>query len=38
LDTNLLRAKPADWLDAQGRVKVQTLYTIIGGRIVHEKD
>jgi hypothetical protein len=37
LDTNLLRAKPADWLDAQGNVKVQTLYTIIGGRIVHEK-
>jgi len=37
LDRNLLRTKPADWLDGQGKVKVKTLYTIIGGRIVHEK-
>jgi hypothetical protein len=34
LDTNLLRTKPADWMDEQGKVKVKTLYTIVGGKIV----
>jgi hypothetical protein len=38
LDTNLLRAQPAEWLDAQGNVKVKTLYTIVGGRIVHARE
>jgi predicted amidohydrolase YtcJ len=38
LDTNLLRAKPADWIDAQGRVKVKTLYTIMDGRIVYARE
>ncbi|MGH7451088.1 MAG: amidohydrolase, partial [bacterium] len=36
LDLNLLRAKPADWLDERGNVKVKTLYTIMGGKIVYE--
>ncbi len=35
LDTNLLRTNPADWLDEQGTVKVKTLYTIIGGKIIY---
>ena len=38
LDLNLLRTQPADWLDERGNVKVKTLYTIIGGRIVYERE
>jgi hypothetical protein len=37
LDTNLLRIQPTDWMDEPGRVKVKTLYTIVGGRIVYER-
>ncbi|HEY9436254.1 MAG TPA: amidohydrolase family protein, partial [Blastocatellia bacterium] len=37
LDTNLLRAKPTDWIDERGDVKVKTLYTIVGGRIVYQR-
>ncbi|MGH9848157.1 MAG: amidohydrolase family protein, partial [Blastocatellia bacterium] len=37
LDTNLLRTKPADWIDARGNVKVRVLYTILGGRIVYQR-
>jgi hypothetical protein len=36
LDTNLLRTRPTDWIDERGAVKVRTLYTIVGGRIVHQ--
>ncbi len=36
LDTNLLRTKPYDWIDERGKVKVKVLYTIVGGRIVHQ--
>jgi predicted amidohydrolase YtcJ len=36
LDTNLLEVQPRDWLDARGQVKVKTLYTIVGGRVVFE--
>ena len=36
-DTNLLRAKPTDWIDERGDVKVKTLYTIVGGRIVYQR-
>lgn len=36
IDTNLLRAKPADWIDERGNVKVKTLYTIVGGKIVYQ--
>jgi predicted amidohydrolase YtcJ len=35
LDTNLLRTKPAEWIDERGNVKVKTLYTIVGGKIVY---
>ncbi len=38
LDLNLLRTKPADWLDEWGNVKVKTLYTIMGGKIVYERE
>ncbi len=37
LDTNLLRAKPADWISERGDVKVKTLYTIVGGKIVYQR-
>jgi hypothetical protein len=37
LDTNLLRAKPADWISERGDVKVKTLYTVVGGRIVYQR-
>src|SRR6266545_1233515 len=37
LDTNLLRAKPTDWIDERGDVTVKTLYTIAGGRIVYRR-
>ncbi len=37
IDTNLLRTKPTDWIDERGNVKVKTLYTIVGGRIVYQK-
>jgi predicted amidohydrolase YtcJ len=37
IDTNLLRTKPADWIDERGNVKVKTLYTIVGGRIVYQR-
>jgi hypothetical protein len=37
LDTNLLRTKPADWISERGDVKVKTLYTIIGGKIVYQR-
>jgi predicted amidohydrolase YtcJ len=37
LDTNLLRTKPHDWIDERGNVKVKTLYTIVGGRIVYQR-
>jgi hypothetical protein len=37
LDTNLLRAKPTDWIDERGDVTVKTLYTIVGGRIVYRR-
>jgi predicted amidohydrolase YtcJ len=37
IDTNLLRAKPSDWIDERGDVKVKTLYTIVGGRIVYQR-
>jgi predicted amidohydrolase YtcJ len=36
LDTNLLRTRPTYWIDERGAVKVRTLYTIVGGRIVHQ--
>ncbi|MGH7495967.1 MAG: amidohydrolase [bacterium] len=35
LDTNLLRVKPADWIDERGNLTVKMLYTIMGGRIVY---
>jgi hypothetical protein len=35
LDTDLLRTKPSDWVDARGDVKVKTRYTIVGGKIVY---
>ena len=31
LDTNFCCAKPTDWIDERGDVKVKTLYTIVGG-------
>jgi predicted amidohydrolase YtcJ len=37
LDQNLLRTKPEEWIDERGDVKVKTLYTILGGRIVYQK-
>ena len=37
LDTNLLRTKALDWIDERGSVKVKTLYTIVGGRIVYKQ-
>jgi hypothetical protein len=37
LDTNLLKTKPADWIDERGEVKVKTLYTVVGGRIVYQR-
>src|SRR5262245_24898104 len=37
IDTNLLRTKPADWIDERGNVKVKTLYTIVGGKIVYQR-
>lgn len=37
LDTNLLRTKPQDWIDERGNVKVKTLYTIVGGRVVYQR-
>jgi predicted amidohydrolase YtcJ len=36
LDKNLLRTKPAEWIDERGNVKVKTLYTIVGGKIVYQ--
>lgn len=35
LDTNLLQTPPQAWLDDRGQVKIKTLYTIVGGRIIH---
>jgi len=37
LDTNLVRTQPANWLDERGAVKVKTLYTIIGGKIIYAR-
>jgi hypothetical protein len=37
LDTNLLRTQPSDWIDARGNVKVKTLYTIVGGKIIYQQ-
>jgi hypothetical protein len=37
MDMNLLRTKPMDWIDERGNVKVKTLYTILGGKIVYQK-
>jgi hypothetical protein len=37
LDTDLLRTKPGDWIDARGSVKVKTFYTIVGGTIVYQQ-
>jgi len=37
IDTNLLRTKPTDWIDERGNVKVKTLYTMVGGRIVYQR-
>jgi len=37
LDTNLLRVKPADWIDVRGEARVKTIYTIVGGRIVYQR-
>ncbi len=37
LDTNLLKTKATDWIDERGNVKVKTLYTIVGGRIVYQR-
>lgn len=37
LDKNLLRTEPHDWIDEQGRVRVNVLYTIVGGQIVYQK-
>ena len=34
---NLLRAKPGVWIDERGDLKVKTLYTIVGGRIVYRR-
>jgi predicted amidohydrolase YtcJ len=36
LDKNLLQTKPYDWIDERGNVKVNVLYTIVGGRIVYD--
>jgi predicted amidohydrolase YtcJ len=38
LDTNLLRTKPSEWLDDRGHVKVKTLYTLVGGKVVYQHD
>lgn len=38
LDTNLLQVPPSEWMDAQGRVKIKTRYTIVDGRIVYRND
>jgi predicted amidohydrolase YtcJ len=37
IDTNLLNSKPTDWIDERGGVKVKTLYTIVGGKIVYRR-
>ncbi len=37
LDRSLLQTKPEDWIDERGEVKVKTLYTIVGGRIVYQR-
>jgi predicted amidohydrolase YtcJ len=37
LDTNLLRTKPSEWLDERGNVKVKTLYTLVGGKVVYQR-
>jgi predicted amidohydrolase YtcJ len=36
IGTNLLNSRPADWIDERGVVKVKTLYTIVGGKIVYQ--
>jgi hypothetical protein len=37
LGANLLRTKPAEWISERGDVRVKTLYTIVGGRIVYQR-
>lgn len=37
LDKNLLDSDPESWIDDRGEVKVRTLFTIVGGRIVYEQ-
>jgi predicted amidohydrolase YtcJ len=37
LDKNLLKTKPHEWIDERGNVKVNVLYTIVGGKVVHQK-
>lgn len=37
LDMNLLETKPYDWIDERGNVKVNVLYTIVGGRVVYDR-
>jgi predicted amidohydrolase YtcJ len=37
LDTNLLRTKPSEWLDERGQVRVKTLYTLVGGKVVYQR-
>jgi hypothetical protein len=38
LDRNLLKTTPADWIDERGNVKVKTLYTVVGGKIVYQQE
>ncbi|HUF03161.1 MAG TPA: amidohydrolase [Aridibacter sp.] len=37
LDMNLLQTEPAGWIDERGEIKVRTLFTIVGGRVVYER-
>jgi predicted amidohydrolase YtcJ len=37
LDKDLLKTKPHEWIDERGNVKVNVLYTIVGGRVVYQK-
>jgi len=37
LDKNLLVTNPTEWIDEKGIVKINVLYTIVGGRIVYER-
>jgi len=37
LNQSLISTKPSDWIDEKGRVSVDILYTIVGGKIVYSE-